>query len=224
MARRSYHQYCPITLTLDIVGERWTLLVIRELYFGPRRFTDILKGLPGIGANLLSQRLKYLEQTELIQQRKLPPPAASTVYELTESGAALKDVLRMLAKNGFRYLQTCSPADAFIGVIPAMLAVENFFSPVKASSVEIVCELHISGEIFFADIRHDQIEVGQRSLKTPDLVVHTTPEILAQLLVSYRQLSEVLEEDGLQIKVGSRSALVNFLGCYDAHESNLNQQ
>ena len=78
MGNRSYEQVCPAAYALDIVGERWTLLIIRELAHGSRRFTDLQHSLPGIGPNLLSDRLKKLDQFDVIRQRRLPPPAAST--------------------------------------------------------------------------------------------------------------------------------------------------
>ena len=88
MSRR-YHQYCPVARVLDVIGERWTLLIVRELLLGPRRFTDLADGLPGIGSSVLTTRLKQLEQTGLVAKRTLPPPAASVVYELTDEGRGL---------------------------------------------------------------------------------------------------------------------------------------
>src|SRR3712207_1800042 len=93
MSSRSYKQYCGLAYALDIVGERWTLLIIRELIAGPRRFKDLMDGLPGISTNLLSERLKSLEQQGMLRRRTLPPPAGSTVYELTETGHGLEQTL-----------------------------------------------------------------------------------------------------------------------------------
>ena len=86
MAKR-FDQYCPIAHALSLVGERWSLLVVRELLKGPKRYTDLAAGLPGIGTNILAARLRTLEDGGVVHKRKLPPPAASTVYELTEYGA-----------------------------------------------------------------------------------------------------------------------------------------
>ena len=86
MAKRGYNQFCAAARALDLLGERWTLLLIRDLLTGPKRYTDLLNGLPGIGTNLLAGRLKELESAGVVQRRELPPPAASTVYELTERG------------------------------------------------------------------------------------------------------------------------------------------
>lgn len=103
MSKR-YDQYCPIACALGLVGERWTLLVVRELMEGPKRYTDLVAGLPGIGTNILASRLKELEAGRLVEKHKLPPPAASTVYELTPAGRQLRPVLHELARFGARYL------------------------------------------------------------------------------------------------------------------------
>src|SRR5262245_52321044 len=87
---RLYGQTCAVARALDYVGERWTLLLVRELMIGPRRFKDILEGLPGIGTNLLTSRLRELERAGIVGRRVLPPPAGSTVYELSELGRGLE--------------------------------------------------------------------------------------------------------------------------------------
>jgi DNA-binding HxlR family transcriptional regulator len=101
---KSYEQYCPLAHALDLVGERWTLLVVRELVHGPKRYTDLVEHLPGIGTNILAGRLRDLEAAGIVQKRKLPPPAASRIYELTEYGEGLKPALRELALWGARSL------------------------------------------------------------------------------------------------------------------------
>lgn len=103
MSKR-YDQYCPIAHALGAVGERWTLLVVRDLMNGPKRYTDLAESLPGIGTNILAARLRELEQSGLVEKRKLPPPAASTVYELTAYGHGLRPVLHELARWGARSL------------------------------------------------------------------------------------------------------------------------
>jgi DNA-binding HxlR family transcriptional regulator len=102
--KRSYEQYCPMAHALDLVGDRWNLLVIRELMHGPKRYTDLVEHLPGIGTNILASRLRDLEAGGLVSKRVLPPPAASRVYELTEYGRELRGVLRELALWGARSL------------------------------------------------------------------------------------------------------------------------
>jgi DNA-binding HxlR family transcriptional regulator len=102
---RSYKQYCPIAHALDIVGERWSLLIIRELLaYGPQRYSDLYDRLGGCGTNILAARLKELEQRGVVQKRRLPPPAASMVYELTVYGQELRPVMHQLAHWGLRSL------------------------------------------------------------------------------------------------------------------------
>jgi DNA-binding HxlR family transcriptional regulator len=102
--RKRYDQYCPVAHALDLVGERWALLVVRELMHGPKRYTDLAEHLPGIGTNILASRLRSLEECGIVTKRRLPPPAASQVYELTEYGRGLRTVMRELAVWGARSL------------------------------------------------------------------------------------------------------------------------
>lgn len=97
---KRYDQYCPIARAVQVVGERWTLLVVRELVAGPKRYTDLVAGLPGIGTNVLATRLRELEAEGVVSKYRLPPPAASQVYELTDRGRGLIPVLRSLAHWG----------------------------------------------------------------------------------------------------------------------------
>ena len=111
---RSYGQYCSIARGLDLVGDRWTLLIVRELLLrGPSRFTDVKNGLPGVAANLLTTRLKELEQAGLVRHEYAPPPVATQLYELTEDGLALEPVLRALGLWGLRYMAEERRGDAF---------------------------------------------------------------------------------------------------------------
>jgi DNA-binding HxlR family transcriptional regulator len=101
---KRYDQYCPVAHALDLVGERWALLVVRELMHGPKRYTDLADSLPGIGTNILAGRLRDLEAAGVVAKRTLPPPAASRVYELTDYGRSLRPVMRELALWGARSL------------------------------------------------------------------------------------------------------------------------
>src|SRR3989304_2598093 len=100
VTERSYRQYCGIARALDLVGERWALLVVRELVLGPKRFTDLQNGLPGIGTNILAARLRQLERGGVVRRRTLPPPAASAVYELTGYGRELEEIVLALGRRG----------------------------------------------------------------------------------------------------------------------------
>jgi DNA-binding HxlR family transcriptional regulator len=100
MPRRSYDHYCPLSRALDVIGERWTLLIVRELLAGPRRYTDLHADLPGVSTDVLAARLKELEHDGLVTRRRLPPPASATVYELTPRGEGLLPALTALADWG----------------------------------------------------------------------------------------------------------------------------
>jgi DNA-binding HxlR family transcriptional regulator len=109
VTKRSYRQYCPMAHALDLLGERWTLLIVRDLLLGPLRYGDLLAGLPGLSTDLLADRLHTLEAADVIRRRRLPAPAGSTVYELTAVGDELWDILSPLARWGGRLMGP--PAD-----------------------------------------------------------------------------------------------------------------
>ena len=113
MAAHSYHQYCALVRALDVAGDRWTLLIVRELLPGPRRFTDLIEGLPGISRNLLTERLKHLEAEGIVGRKDLPPPAARQVYALTEEGQDLGRAMTGLMAWGARRLRQRQKNESF---------------------------------------------------------------------------------------------------------------
>jgi len=127
---RSYGDACGVAIGLDVVGERWALLVVRELLLGPRRFTDLRAGLPGASPNVLSQRLRELEAAGVLQRRKLAPPAGSWVYELTPWGAALEPVVIGLGSWALR--APAAPPGGSLSVVSAVLTLRTFFVPERA--------------------------------------------------------------------------------------------
>jgi DNA-binding HxlR family transcriptional regulator len=146
---KHYDQYCPIAHAVGMLGERWTLLVVRELLHGPKRYTDLAEGLPGIGTNVLAARLRDLENSGVVQKRKLPPPAASTVYELTEYGRGLDEAIYALARWGVRSLGPPGPSDELypewgVNAFPALL------NPEEARGLTATYVLKIGGDVFTA--------------------------------------------------------------------------
>ena len=111
MARFRYSQFCPVARAVELLGERWTLLIGRELLIGPQRFTDLLRRLPGVSSSVLADRLASLEERGLVARRELPPPAPAMLYELTESGRGLKPLLYELARFGLRFMDAPRPGD-----------------------------------------------------------------------------------------------------------------
>lgn len=109
---KGYRQFCAVSRALDVIGDRWAMLIIRELGLGPRRYTDLLGGLPGLGSSVLTARLRELEDANLVARRRLPPPAAATVYELTNDGEDLRPAIDALARWGLRLLDRPQPGEA----------------------------------------------------------------------------------------------------------------
>lgn len=135
-SRRSYRQFCGVARALDVVGERWTLLVVRNLLVGPRRYSDLLRELPGITTNLLAKRLAELEHAGLVERRALPPPAATTVYALTSEGAALEPVVMELGRFGGRYMDRPRRGDR-VDLAWALLSTKRRYRGGAACVVEV---------------------------------------------------------------------------------------
>lgn len=146
---RTYDDPCGVARALDHVGERWALLIVRELLLGPKRFTDLRAGLPGASQNVLSQRLRELEESGVLRRRRLPPPAASQVYELTELGRELEPVVLALARWGSRLPLTSSRP---LGVDALMFALRTTFDPGAADGFEGSVELRVDDQSFLATV------------------------------------------------------------------------
>jgi DNA-binding HxlR family transcriptional regulator len=170
VARRSYEQACTLALTLDVVGERWTLLLIRELMLGPQRFTDLLEGLPGIGRNLLAARLRHLEDAGLVARGELPPPAASQVYELTDDGWALGPALAALGRWGVERLNR-PPKRYTFRPAWAMFPLSYMANHEAARGVHETYEFRIGGDAFHLRVKDGVVEPRSGVAQNPDLVV-----------------------------------------------------
>jgi DNA-binding HxlR family transcriptional regulator len=185
--RRTYEQYCAVAKALDLVGERWTLLILRDLvHLGPRRYTDLLGALPGIGTNLLAARLRQLEDEGLVQKRRLSPPAGSVVYELTELGAGLEPTIIELGRWGGNFMAERRDCDVFFpsGHISAVRAT---FDPERAGDLALTAEFRVDGDVFFVAIDNGSVIARQGEAVDPDLVVETDVESSIDLML--RRLS-----------------------------------
>jgi len=216
MSERSYHQFCPTSYALDHIGDRWTLLIVREMLFGPRRYTDLLKGLPGIGTNLLADRLKLLEQNGVIQARHLPPPFGASVYELTECGRELVPVISMLATWGMRSLPCPIPETEFVGVIPTVASMFELFNPAVAEDVNLTVKIYIEDEVYGLQIADGQIALARHQAVPPDLVIHSTARTLIQLVNGHITPQQACRETDLTIECGDLTLLETFAGLFSA--------
>jgi DNA-binding HxlR family transcriptional regulator len=172
---RKFDQYCPVAHALSLVGERWSLLIVRELLHGPRRYTDLTHGLPGIGTNILAARLRDLEESGVVQKRTLPPPAASTVYELTEYGAGLKEALYALARWGARTIGPPGPDDELypewgVNALPALFDAE------AARGLTETYVLVVDGDAFSAHVVNGSLEATIGAAEEADVVVEVDME------------------------------------------------
>jgi DNA-binding HxlR family transcriptional regulator len=143
MSRRRYGQFCPLAKALDVLGGRWTLLIVRELLSGPKRYTDLRQGLPGLATDLLATRLRELQQTGVIDRREVPPPTPATVYELTERGHALRPAILELARWGRPLL--LDPADDRLPDSALLLGLEVAFHPDAAAGLDETYDLEVDG-------------------------------------------------------------------------------
>lgn len=210
MKSRSYNQYCGLAYALDVVGERWTLLIVRELIAGPRRFKDLMDGLPGISTNLLTERLKSLEQQGVIRRRVLPPPAGSTVYELTDLGQSLEKTLLELGKWGSQFVPESLEGEIVLRVGSYALTLKTFFRPERAQGIDETYELHIDGEVLHVQIAAGEIQVQQGAAQKADAVFTTDMPSYLQLLAGHLQPDQAIAEGIIRIK-GDPAALDRFL-------------
>jgi DNA-binding HxlR family transcriptional regulator len=179
---RSYGQYCSIARALDIVGDRWTLLIVRELLLqGPCRFTDLKNGLPGVATNLLSTRLKELEDAGLVAREDAPPPVATVLYNVTENGLALQPVLKALGLWGLRYMSEERPDDAFqarwLAYAPAW-----FTTDADHDAPPAVIQLLAAGESAVIEMRGGDVHTQVGRADNPDLVLDGPPRAVLGLL------------------------------------------
>lgn len=180
MSSRTYGQYCGLAHAMELVGERWALLVIRDLMTGPKRFTDLRNGLPKIPTNILSARLKELEASGVIHRRLLPRPQGSVVYELTPYGRELDDVVLRLGRWGVRSIGQPRPGD-IVTTDSLIIALRTAFVPEAAEGLHAGYELRLGEIAVHALVDDGKVEVEQGPLPRPDLVIDTGPELRALL-------------------------------------------
>jgi DNA-binding HxlR family transcriptional regulator len=195
--KRKYDDGCAVAHGLDLIGERWALLLVRELLLGPKRFTDLRAGLPGASADVLTQRLRELQETGVVQRRKLPPPAGSRIYELTEWGADLEPIVTQLGRWSSR-----SPTlrrDARIGVDSLVLSLGALFDPQAAEGLETTIALRVGEEVFRIHVADGRIELARGEADDADATIDTDPRTLATLLRKERRLTDVQHAGAMTI-------------------------
>jgi len=202
---RTYGQHCGLARALDRVGERWTLLIVRELLVGPARYTDLRDGLPGMATNLLAQRLRALEDQGIVTRRRLPPPAATTVYELTELGRGLEEAVESLIRWGGRWMPEGSESDVFRPQWLA-LAVRALTRPATGGGPPLTCRIEAGAAVFTLLIALDGVEVALGDEAPAQLTVATDPRTLLAVASGALALGTAIE-DGAVVARGDQEAI-----------------
>jgi DNA-binding HxlR family transcriptional regulator len=209
--KRTYQDPCGIARALDVVGERWALLVVRELLLGPKRFTDLRAGLTHVGPDVLAQRLRELEQAGVVRRAKLPAPAASRVYELTEWGRELEPVVLGLGRWGS---QAPFPAGQDrLGVDSFVLALKTLFQPARADGLAGAYELRLGEHAFEARVHDGRLDVTRGAARGPDATISSDPGTLQEILWHGRSLPEALRSKAITL-AGDRRAAERFLALF----------
>lgn len=196
--KRSYQQFCGIARALDLVGERWTLLIARDLLLGPRRYADLLEGLPGITTNLLALRLKELTKNGIVQKRALGRGAFA--YELTELGRELEPVLMALGRFGFRFMAAPKKGDK-LDVGWALLSSKRRYT----GKAEVTVELGFGERRFQVRAKRDYVDVREATPWEAEATIDTAPEVFRALLHGGAS-AEAMEQSGKLRVAGSRDA------------------
>jgi DNA-binding HxlR family transcriptional regulator len=214
MAPRTYGDPCAVARALDLVGERWALLVVRELLLGPKRFTDLRAGIPNAKPSVLSRRLRELEDGGVLGRRKLGAPTSAWAYELTALGYDLEPVVIALGRWGRRL-----PAQALLphSVDSLVLALKWRFDPDIASGLSGSSELRLANDHYAIDVAAGAIDIRRGQPVSPSFVIETDPETLDRVVFGGRSLADALRSGEIAVE-GDEELAASFLGLYAQRE------
>jgi DNA-binding HxlR family transcriptional regulator len=212
MASRTYAQNCGVARAMDVLGERWTILVVRELTLGPRRYGDLLDALPGIGTNMLAARLKSLEAADVVRRTTLPPPASVNVYELTDRGEGLRPILRQLGLWGYD-LAPFDPERA-TRASWALLSMQTRADPQAVAELDALVELHVGEEVLWMRSSGAGSDLRLGAAPTPpDLTITCDALTFGAMALGQLSPTAALREGRLAIE-GDRRLLTRFFAVY----------
>ena len=211
---RRYDQYCPVCHALELVGERWSLVIVRELLKGPKRYTDLIDGMPGVGTNILAARLRDLEAGGIIHKRKLPPPAASTVYELTDYGRELEEPLYALARWGARSLPPPRKGEDFypdwgLNAFAALL------DPHEAEGVTATYVVRVADDVYTVRLEDSTVHVEAGAADEADLDFSTSRETFFGLASGQLDPRVALAGGDVTIETGEPTDLKRFFRIFN---------
>jgi len=197
--RKSYQQFCGLARALDHLGERWTLLIVRDLLLGPRRYSDLLEGLPGITTNLLAARLRQMEAAGLVEKRKASPPVRAQVYELTAGGRALEAAIMELARWGGRFLSQPDPRDR-MNIGWGLLSVKRRYK----GGLRLRAELRIGARTFELGFEPVYLSVSERTASRPDVVLSGSLDAFRAWLFGGQSAVELRKQGALVVSGSER--------------------
>lgn len=207
---RSYDDPCGVARALAVLGERWALLVVRELLLGPKRFADLSRGLPTMSQNVLAQRLRELERSGVVEHRRLGPPTSARVYELTDRGRELDEILLALGRWGSRQPL---PPNGRLSVDALMLALRTTYDPDRAGHRPTRVGLRLDADQFVVDVDGSAVRIVRGAAGDCAAVLTTDPATLRDLVFGGRAAVDA-ETDGRLTVTGDRHAAETFLGCF----------
>jgi DNA-binding HxlR family transcriptional regulator len=216
VGRRKYDDGCAIAQALDVIGERWALLVVRDLVLGPKRFTDLLEGLHGVSSDVLTQRLRDLSDAGVVRRRRLAPPASSWVYELTEWGAELEEIILGLAH--WVHKSPLMRYDLPLGADSLMLALKTRFQPSAADGMEATIGLHLGDAQFVVRIADSQLAIDRGDADSADLILETDQSALLSLLGPDGSVEDALASGELRL-TGDKAVAGRFRALFPVPES-----
>jgi len=206
-----YDDACGTAFAMELIGERWALLIVRELMFGGRRFSDIRASLPGLSAKVLTERLEALEQAGIVARVRLPPPASAQLYELTELGLAADEAIMALGRWAAR-----SPAhDPTLPLSAASLGLSfrTMFDAGRAHGMDLTATLRIGGEPFRVGISGGRLEIGRGEAEEPVFTLGAPSAMPIAAAVYGKVPLDELADAGLVLE-GSRAAALRFIDCF----------
>jgi DNA-binding HxlR family transcriptional regulator len=201
---RTVEDGCGIAHASDLLGQRWALLVVRELLLGPKRFTDLRAGIPDISPNVLGQRLRELEESGIVRRRKLAPPAAVQVYELTEWGRELEPAILSLGR--WASGSPSFPLGAEMGPDSLVLALKSGFDGAKAEGLEGTYELRLGEIPFKITVKEGEFDAARGEAESPDAVIASAPAAIAGVVFGGNRLGKAVDSGDIRMD-GSRRAV-----------------
>jgi DNA-binding HxlR family transcriptional regulator len=206
-----YDDACGTAFALELVGERWSLLIVRELMFGGRRFSDLRAGLPGISAKVLTERLEGLERAGIVQRRQLPPPASVQIYELTPWGYASETAIKELG----RWAATSPDHDPTLPLSPAslMLSFRTMFDGARARGPRFVGAVRIGQDRFLVEVANGTLRAERGEVESPDFAFEAPAASVIAAAVYGKVPLDDLAEAGL-VFTGDREAALRYIDCF----------